>query len=40
MPVGNKRHSLFNAKGSPEYDIFMDDEYYNIDIEFTTEETE
>ena len=34
IPIGNSKSGIFNIHNS-EVDIFMEDEFYNIDVEFT-----
>ena len=39
VTIGNSKAGIFNAHNS-DVDVFMEDEYYNIDVEFTIQETE
>ena len=39
VPIGNSKTGTMNDHTS-DIDIYMENEYYNIDLEFTVEETE
>ena len=39
VPIGNSKSGIFNAHNS-DVDIFMENEYYNLEIDFVVQETE